>query len=134
MVAVANDQERLRRELDVVVVVAPTDGGTDYAMRRLTALMDANLLVLRAERTDASVARRAGDCGRLQLSDTPSTYESGSASTVFAKCTDWNTQTFDISAYRGKTVRLLFITGEAGTDFSSGNAFLVRKVEIQEEQ
>ncbi|WP_376094291.1 hypothetical protein ACE7GA_00830 [Roseomonas sp. CCTCC AB2023176] len=53
--------DRLRRELDVVVLVAPTDGAADYAMRRLTALMDANVLVLRAEKTDVSVARRARD-------------------------------------------------------------------------
>ena len=51
---------RLRRELDVVVFVAPTDASA-YAMRRLTALMDANVLVLRAERNDRSAARRARD-------------------------------------------------------------------------
>ncbi|MBU8540739.1 Wzz/FepE/Etk N-terminal domain-containing protein [Falsiroseomonas tokyonensis] len=50
--------ERLRRELDVVVLVAPTDA-SGYAMRRLTALIDVNVLALRAERTDRGVARAA---------------------------------------------------------------------------
>jgi uncharacterized protein involved in exopolysaccharide biosynthesis len=51
---------RLRRELDLVVFVAPTDSSA-YAMRRLTALMDANVLVLRAERNDRGAVRRARD-------------------------------------------------------------------------
>ncbi|WP_431301482.1 GumC family protein [Sediminicoccus sp. BL-A-41-H5] len=51
---------RLRRELDVVVFVAPADSSA-YAMRRLTALMDANVLVLRAERNDKGAVRRARD-------------------------------------------------------------------------
>ena len=50
--------ERLRRELDVVVIVAPGDA-KDYAMRRLTAMVDANLLALRADGTDKGVARGA---------------------------------------------------------------------------
>ncbi|SHJ70938.1 Uncharacterized protein involved in exopolysaccharide biosynthesis [Roseomonas rosea] len=52
--------ERLRRDLDVVVVVAPTDA-EDYAMRRLTALVDANVLALRAQRTDKGTIRAARD-------------------------------------------------------------------------
>ncbi|MBP0492628.1 GumC family protein [Pararoseomonas indoligenes] len=51
---------RLRRDLDVVVIVAPTEA-EDYAMRRLTALVDANVLALRAQRTDKSVVRAARD-------------------------------------------------------------------------
>lgn len=51
---------RLRRELDVVVFVAPTDSSA-YAMRRLTALMDANVLVVRAESNDKGAVRRARD-------------------------------------------------------------------------
>lgn len=51
---------RLRHELDVVVFVAPTDNAA-YAMRRLTALMDANVLVVRAERNDKGAVRRARD-------------------------------------------------------------------------
>lgn len=50
--------DRLRRELDVVVVVAPAEAGS-YAMRRLTAMVDANLLVLRADSTDKGIARAA---------------------------------------------------------------------------
>jgi len=50
--------DRLRRELDVVVLVAPT-AADSYAMRRLTAMVDVNLLALRAERTDKGVARAA---------------------------------------------------------------------------
>jgi len=52
--------DRLRRELDVVVFVAPTENG-GYAMRRLTALMDANVLVLRAESNDKGAVRSARD-------------------------------------------------------------------------
>lgn len=51
---------RLRRELDVVVFVAPSDL-TAYATRRLTALMDANVLVVRAERNDKGAVRGARD-------------------------------------------------------------------------
>lgn len=50
--------ERLRRELDVVVLVAPAEAGS-YAMRRLTAMVDANVLVLRADSTDKGIARAA---------------------------------------------------------------------------
>ncbi|EHM03466.1 chain length determinant protein [Acetobacteraceae bacterium AT-5844] len=50
--------DRLRRELDVVVVVAPAEAGS-YAMRRLTAMVDANVLVLRADSTDKGIARAA---------------------------------------------------------------------------
>ncbi|MDB5368651.1 MAG: hypothetical protein JWP20_209 [Roseomonas sp.] len=50
--------DRLRRDLDVVVLVGPTDAGS-YAMRRLTAMVDVNLLALRAERTDKGIARAA---------------------------------------------------------------------------
>ncbi|MDB5413667.1 MAG: hypothetical protein JWR10_2002 [Rubritepida sp.] len=52
--------ERLRRELDVVIFVAPTDNAS-YAMRRLTALVDANVLVVRAERNDKGAVRKARD-------------------------------------------------------------------------
>ncbi|MGX9962729.1 hypothetical protein ACVFYP_05370 [Roseomonas sp. F4] len=51
---------RLRQDLDLVILVAPMDS-EGYAMRRLTALVDANVLALRADGTDKSAARAARD-------------------------------------------------------------------------
>ena len=50
----------LRQEFDVVLVVGPATIGT-YAQRRLTVLVDANVVVVRAERTEAPQARQLRD-------------------------------------------------------------------------
>ena len=50
----------LRREFDVVIVIGP-DRSESYAMRRLTALVDANVMVVRGERTRGTAAREFRD-------------------------------------------------------------------------
>jgi uncharacterized protein involved in exopolysaccharide biosynthesis len=51
---------QLRRAFDAVVVIGPR-GDESYAMRRLTALMDVNLIVVRGERTAGARARAVRD-------------------------------------------------------------------------
>ncbi|MFL1463819.1 hypothetical protein ACI6QG_16540 [Roseococcus sp. DSY-14] len=51
---------RMRRAFETVIVVAPEDADS-YAARRLAAVVDANLLVVRAERTAMGRARAARD-------------------------------------------------------------------------
>ena len=50
----------LRQEFDVVLVVGPAQLDS-YAQRRLTVLVDANVIVVRAERTEAPQARQLRD-------------------------------------------------------------------------
>ncbi|MCR0982325.1 GumC family protein [Roseomonas populi] len=52
--------ERLRRAFDAVIVIGPDFDG-NYAMRRLTAMMDANVIVVRGERTEGARARALRD-------------------------------------------------------------------------
>lgn len=58
---VAAALEELRAMLDVVVVLAPEGALDSYAGRRLAALVDANLLVLRAEHSPLDLARALRD-------------------------------------------------------------------------
>jgi uncharacterized protein involved in exopolysaccharide biosynthesis len=62
--------EQLRRAFDAVVVIGP-DNNESYAMRRLTSLMDANVIVVRGERTEGARARTLRDwildCGGTLL-------------------------------------------------------------------
>ncbi|MBC7431665.1 MAG: hypothetical protein H7345_06310 [Rubritepida sp.] len=53
--------ERLRRVLDMVVIVAPEGDLESYGPRRLAGLVDANLLMLRAERSPLDAARALRD-------------------------------------------------------------------------
>ena len=53
--------DRLRQVLDVVVVVAPEGDMQGYGLRRLAALVDTNLLMLRAEGTGLEAARGLRD-------------------------------------------------------------------------
>ncbi len=131
----ANASRKLRLSFDYAFLLGRNVAG-DSAVVQIAPAGGAAVTLFRVTSGDvgASVPRRAGDCGKSGFSDGASRYESAAVATVFTKCTDWTPETADISAYRGKTVRLLFITGEAGTSFTSGNTFLVRKVEIQEER
>ncbi|WBV43318.1 hypothetical protein [Pseudoroseomonas cervicalis] len=52
--------DRLREAFGTVVLIGPAEGGS-YAMRRLSAMVDANLLVVRGERSQGGVARAARD-------------------------------------------------------------------------
>ena len=51
---------QLRRAFEFVIVIGP-DPASDYVSRRLAAMVDANILVVRGERTEAGPARRARD-------------------------------------------------------------------------
>lgn len=53
--------ERLRRVLDVVVIVAPEGDLESYGPRRLAGLVDANILTLQAERSPLDAARNLRD-------------------------------------------------------------------------
>ena len=53
--------ERLRRVLDMVVIVAPEGDLQSYGPRRLAGLVDANLLLLRAEQSPLDSARGLRD-------------------------------------------------------------------------
>ncbi|MBS7791979.1 hypothetical protein KTR66_18410 [Roseococcus sp. SDR] len=52
--------ERMRRVFETIIIIAP-DEPESYALRRVAAVVDANLLVVRGERTGMGHARRARD-------------------------------------------------------------------------
>lgn len=52
--------ERMRRVFETIIIIAP-DEAESYALRRVAAVVDANLLVVRGERTALGRARRARD-------------------------------------------------------------------------
>ena len=61
---------RMRRAFETVIVVAPEDADS-YAARRLAAVVDANLLVVRAEETSRAALEDAQQllsaCGDIKL-------------------------------------------------------------------
>lgn len=56
----AHYMERMRRAFETIIIIAP-DAPESYALRRVAAVVDANLLVVRGERTGMGHARRARD-------------------------------------------------------------------------
>lgn len=56
----ARQMERMRRAFETIIVIAPEEAES-YALRRVAAVVDANLLVVRGERTAMGRARRARD-------------------------------------------------------------------------
>ncbi|MGG5888690.1 GumC family protein [Falsiroseomonas sp. HC035] len=52
---------QLRDAFDVVMVLGPDGGEDTYAMARLSALVDANVMLLRSEQTNVQAARAARD-------------------------------------------------------------------------
>ncbi len=56
----AQYMHRMRRAFETIIIIAP-DEPESYALRRVAAVVDANLLVVRGERTGMRRARRARD-------------------------------------------------------------------------
>jgi hypothetical protein len=130
-----NSGRRLRLSFDFAFLLGRDVAG-DSAVVQIVGPDNAPVRLFRVLRSEVgtSIAARAGDCGRSGFGTTASQYESASQATPFIQCTDWTTRTADVSAYRGQNVRLRFLTGEAGADITKGNTFLIRNLEIQEEQ
>lgn len=81
--------------------------------------------IFRVQRSDlgAAIPTKAGGCGAFALG----------VATTYATCTDWRRVTVDVSQYRGQTLRIRFVVGEAGADSNQGLAMLIRNPDIEEE-